>query len=40
MSIVEIGGAAAALAPAGIAVAHAEGFDRHAASMRVRENRG
>jgi len=39
MSIVEIGPAAAALAPPGIAVAHAEGFNRHAASMRVRENR-
>ena len=38
MSEVRIGSAAAALAPAGAAIARAEGFDVHAASMEVREN--
>jgi histidinol dehydrogenase len=38
MSVVRIGGAATALARAGVAVAEAEGFTRHADSMRVREN--
>jgi histidinol dehydrogenase len=38
MSIVRIGGAADALARAGAPIAEAEGFTRHAASMRVREN--
>ena len=38
MSIVRIDGAAAALAQAGAPIAEAEGFTRHAASMRVREN--
>ena len=38
MSEVRIGPAAGALAPAGIALARAEGFDVHAASMAVREN--
>ncbi|QEC49158.1 histidinol dehydrogenase [Baekduia soli] len=38
MSVVRIGDAAGALARAGAPVAQAEGFDRHAASMRVREN--
>lgn len=37
MSEVHIGGAAEALAPAGAAIAHAEGFDVHAESMTVRE---
>jgi histidinol dehydrogenase len=38
MSVVRIGGAADALARAGVPIAEAEGFTRHAASMRVREN--
>jgi histidinol dehydrogenase len=38
MSVVRIGGAADALARAGVAVAEAEGFTQHAESMRVREN--
>jgi histidinol dehydrogenase len=38
MSIVRIGAAAPALARAGVPIAEAEGFTRHAASMRVREN--
>ncbi|HEU4975405.1 MAG TPA: histidinol dehydrogenase [Baekduia sp.] len=38
MSVVRIGDAAPALAQAGIPIAEAEGFTRHAASMRVREN--
>ncbi len=38
MSEVRIGAAAGALAPAGAAIARAEGFDLHAASMEVREN--
>jgi hypothetical protein len=41
MSEVHVGGAAAALARAGIAVAEAEGFEVHAESMsaRIGENR-
>jgi histidinol dehydrogenase len=38
MSEVRIGAAATALARAGAAIARAEGFERHAASMEVREN--
>jgi histidinol dehydrogenase len=38
MSVVRIGPAATALAQAGAPVAEAEGFTRHADSMRVREN--
>jgi histidinol dehydrogenase len=38
MSVVRIGPAADALARAGVPVAEAEGFTRHADSMRVREN--
>jgi histidinol dehydrogenase len=38
MSVVRIGPAATALARAGAPIAEAEGFTRHAASMRVREN--
>jgi histidinol dehydrogenase len=38
MSIVRIDGAADALARAGVPIAEAEGFARHAESMRVREN--
>src|SRR5690606_41177473 len=38
MSVVEIGPAAAELARLGAPVAEAEGFTRHAQSMRVREN--
>ena len=38
MSEVRIGTAAGALAPAGAAIARADGFDLHAASMEVREN--
>jgi histidinol dehydrogenase len=38
VSTVRIGSAAAALAEAGAPIAEAEGFTRHAASMRVREN--
>lgn len=38
MSIVRIDGAADALARAGVPIAEAEGFTRHAESMRVREN--
>jgi histidinol dehydrogenase len=38
MSEVRIGRAASALAAAGAPVARAEGFERHAASMEVREN--
>jgi histidinol dehydrogenase len=38
MSEVRIGGAAGALAAAGAPIARAEGFERHAASMEVREN--
>jgi histidinol dehydrogenase len=39
MSEVRIGPAAGALARAGAPIARAEGFERHAASMEVRENR-
>ncbi|HET6506505.1 MAG TPA: histidinol dehydrogenase [Baekduia sp.] len=38
MSVVRIDGAAGALAKAGVPIAEAEGFTRHAESMRVREN--
>jgi histidinol dehydrogenase len=38
MSVVRIGPAADALARAGVPIAEAEGFTRHADSMRVREN--
>jgi histidinol dehydrogenase len=38
MNVVRIGPAADALARAGVPVAEAEGFTRHAESMRVREN--
>lgn len=38
MSVVRIDGAADALAKAGAPIAEAEGFTRHAESMRVREN--
>jgi histidinol dehydrogenase len=38
MAEVRVGAAAGALAPAGAAIARAEGFDRHARSMEVREN--
>ena len=38
MSVVRVGTAAPALARAGVPIAEAEGFTRHAASMRVREN--
>jgi histidinol dehydrogenase len=38
MNEVRIGSAAAALAAAGAPIARAEGFERHAASMEVREN--
>jgi histidinol dehydrogenase len=38
MSVVQIGAAAGALARAGVPIAEAEGFTRHAESMRVREN--
>jgi histidinol dehydrogenase len=38
MSVVRINGAADALARAGVPIAEAEGFTRHAESMRVREN--
>jgi histidinol dehydrogenase len=38
MSVVRIGEAADALAKAGVPIAEAEGFTRHADSMRVREN--
>jgi histidinol dehydrogenase len=38
MSVVRIGDAADALAKAGVPIAEAEGFTRHADSMRVREN--
>jgi histidinol dehydrogenase len=38
MAEVRIGPAAGALARAGVPVARAEGFERHAASMRIREN--
>jgi histidinol dehydrogenase len=40
MSEVRIGPAAAALARAGAPIARAEGFERHAESMEVRENPG
>ena len=40
MSVVRIGEAAPALARAGAPIAEAEGFHRHAVSMRVRENPG
>ena len=40
MSEVRIGPAAGALARAGAPIARAEGFERHAASMEVRENAG
>jgi histidinol dehydrogenase len=40
MSVVRIDGAADALARAGVPIAEAEGFTRHAESMRVRENPG
>ena len=39
MSEVRIGSAAGALARAGAPIARAEGFEVHAASMEVRENR-
>ncbi len=39
VSEVHVGAAAGALAGPGSAIAHAEGFDVHAASMQVRENR-
>jgi histidinol dehydrogenase len=38
MNVVRIGPAAGALAKAGVPIAEAEGFTRHAESMRVREN--
>jgi histidinol dehydrogenase len=38
MNVVRIDGAADALARAGVPIAEAEGFTRHAESMRVREN--
>ncbi len=38
MSIVRIGDAAGALAPAGAPIARAEGFDEHARSMELRDN--
>jgi histidinol dehydrogenase len=38
MGVVRIGSAADALAKAGVPIAEAEGFTRHADSMRVREN--
>lgn len=38
MNVVRIGAAADALAKAGVPIAEAEGFTRHADSMRVREN--
>jgi histidinol dehydrogenase len=38
MNVVRIDGAADALARAGVPIAEAEGFTRHARSMRVREN--
>ncbi|MCW3001447.1 MAG: hisD [Conexibacter sp.] len=38
MNVVRIGDAAEALAGAGVPIAEAEGFTRHAESMRVREN--
>ena len=38
MAEVRLGGAAAALARAGVPVARAEGFPGHAASMEIREN--
>jgi histidinol dehydrogenase len=38
MCEVRVGPAAAELARAGVPIAHAEGFERHAASMEVREN--
>jgi histidinol dehydrogenase len=40
MNVVRIGDAADALARAGVPIAEAEGFTRHAESMRVRENPG
>lgn len=40
MAEVRIGPAAAALARAGAPIARAEGFEHHAASMEIRENRG
>jgi histidinol dehydrogenase len=39
MNVVRIGPAATGLAQAGVPIAEAEGFTRHAESMRVRENR-
>jgi len=39
MAEVRVGGAAGALARAGAPIARAEGFERHAASMEIRENR-
>jgi histidinol dehydrogenase len=39
MAEVQIGGAAPALARAGAPIARAEGFEHHAASMEIRENR-
>jgi histidinol dehydrogenase len=39
MAEVRVGPAAAALARAGAPIARAEGFERHAASMEIRENR-
>jgi histidinol dehydrogenase len=38
MAEVRVGPAAPALARAGVPVARAEGFERHADSMRMREN--
>jgi histidinol dehydrogenase len=38
MHEVHVGGAAGALARAGVPIAEAEGFADHAASMRIREN--
>ena len=39
MAEVRIGAAASQLADAGVPIAHAEGFPRHAASMQIRQNR-
>jgi len=38
MAEVRIGGAAAALARAGVPIARAEGFAAHAESMEIRQN--
>jgi histidinol dehydrogenase len=40
MSEVRVGDAAGELAAAGAAIARAEGFEQHARSMELRENRG